>query len=39
MALGIVRMVHYDIRDGQKGSLVLGDGQKDINENQIESFF
>ena len=25
--------------DGQKGSLVLGDGQKYISENQIDSFF
>ena len=39
MALGMVRKVRYDIRDGQKGSLVLGDGQKDISENQIDSFF
>ena len=41
MALGMVRKVHYDIRDGKEGSLVLilGDGQKYISENQIDSFF
>ena len=39
MVLGMVRKVYYGIRDGQKGSLVLGDGQKDISENKIDSFF